>query len=793
MTRMRSTKTTADQAARKALEAKKQNEAKKPTTVARAPAKPTAQVVKRELSERAGQRPSASAVRQAFGKDELSKGMGSALRRKAGALLGGPTTGVQPLNFAGAQSGVAPASVAGQQQSGNVARAKADVEAAYRSGGAEAAARKLQELTANVSPDVAAQVVAAARTTVDRITADLAAKARDVDGDQYSNNEASRAFDRTVADLSAALNAGASTPAGKAELDRVTRTITDDIKANGIGRWDEALGNSALGGDAKDFTRGGVGDTGLAVAVMDSLTASGKTGEANDILQNVNSAVQTMTHATSALSDKVEAHNKDLARLMQDWAPLMTESQLQQAIEGFKASHPEYAQLEAIAGDATRAADQLTRLPTSLSRLGNFDDVTRSVDGLAQNMGQLAALTDNGKAELAKLQAAAAQPGAAPGLIDRLVGLAESGSLPLDVMKQVSTALTNNAISTALAASASGDTAALNRAIGALENYGPIFGLDRNSMESLTASLSEVGAATTQTEAKDALQRLDRSLTNLEGEGVFTGTNGIGTAVRGAALLLSIGATVGSFDQAIKDPNFENIVNAYSSAVGTGEAGVALAQSFFKNSATLGRIGSVFEVAGKLGGVLTTGIAVFQAGRALANGDPASAALYAAQAAAGILALAGATGAGFVIGVGAALALAQLNKVRASNEFEDGHTEAFLQGAGLSPEATHHLRNADSDGRSVGPVFAELARRMGVEPSEFLQAVGQLPPGEILKLVEAAHGVDPNGDGEFRQTADTDAQAGTSRTGGRTTIQVRPESIQGLIEFMKNQGIDLDL
>lgn len=790
MTRMRSTKTTADQAARKALEAKQQNDAAKKATVARAPAKPAAQVVKRELSERAGQRPSASAVRQAFGKDELSKGMGSALRRKAGALLGGPATTFQPLNVKG---GPQPTSTAVGPQSQEVAKAKADVEAAYRTGGAEAAARTLQELTVNASPEVAAQIVTAARSTVDKITADLTAKARDVDGDQFSNDEDSRAFDRTVADLSAALNAGASTPAGKAELERVTSVITSDIKTNGIGRWDEALGNSALGGDAKDYTKGGVGDTGLAVSVMDSLTASGKTGEANDILQNVNGAVAAMTASTAALSDKVEAHNQDLARLIQDWSPLMTPEQLEQAIESFKDSHPAYAQLEAIAGDATRAADQLSRLPASLSGLGHFDDVQGSLDDLSKNMGQLAALTDSGKAELAKLQEAAAQPGAKPGLIDRLVGLAERGSLPLDVMKQVSTALTNNAIATALAASEAGDTAALNRAIGTLENYGPIFGLDQNSMESLTASIADVGAATTQTEATDALQRLNRSLDNLEGEGVFTGTNGIGTAVRGAALILSIGTTVGSFKDAINDPNFESIVNAYSSAAGTGEAGVQFAQSFFKNSATLGRVGTVFEVAGKIGGVLTTGIAVFQAGRALANGDPASAALYAAQAAAGILALAGATGAGFVIGVGAALALAQLNKVRASNEFEDEHTEAFLQGAGLSPEATHHLRNADSDGRSVGPVFAEMARRMGVEPSEFLEAVGKLPPDQLLELVEAAHGVDPNGDGEFRQTADTDAQAGTTVTGGRMTREVRPESIQGLIEFLENQGIELDL
>jgi hypothetical protein len=270
----------------------------------------------------------------------------------------------------------------------------------------------------------------------------------------------------------------------------------------------------------------------------------------------------------------------------------------------------------------------------------------------------------------------------------------------------------------------------------------------------------------------------------VKGQGAFAGSTGIGTAVRGAALVLSVGVTVGSVRTAIDNPSFQNVVAAYSNAVGTGQAGVKFAQSFFENSKGLASAGNALKVAGNIAGALTAGINVFQAGKALADGDPASAALYAAQAAAGIAALAGATGVGFVVGVGAALALAQLQKVRASNRFEDRHTEAFLQGAGLSPEATHHLRNADDEGRSVGPVFAEMARRMGVDPVAFLQAVGRLPPREILRLVEAAHGVDPDRDGMFRQSHETDAAAGLSSL-------TPPRSIEGLIVFMRNVGIDL--
>lgn len=685
------------------------------------------------------------------------------------------------MGFRGSADAAERASTASAARDTQAAQAAAQVDAAYRSGGAEAAAKKLKEVTAGVPPEVAADINAAARPTVDKILADLdRTKGRGVDGDQLTGNDAARAFDRTVADLSAALSAGASTARGKAELDHAIGAITDSITRSGVGRFDEALGNTVLGGDTRDLSRAGQADTALAVGVMESLTAAGKTREADDILQNVNDGMKLLNGAVGELSRKVEQHNADLSRLMQDWAPLMTPEQLERAIQNFKDSHPEYAQLEAMGAGVVRAANQLNGVPERLPGLGRADDLSRTLDASTDHLAALGTLTKSGAEELAKLQADPSQPG----ILDRLIDLAKAGKKDLGYLQKVSTFLVNNAVSQALAASASGNTDDVARAIANLERFGPVFGLDRNSMRSLTESFERVASASTQQEAQDALQRLDRSLENVKGQGAFAGSTGIGTAVRGAALVLSVGVTVGSVRTAIDNPSFQNVVAAYSNAVGTGQAGVKFAQSFFENSKGLASAGNALKVAGNIAGALTAGINVFQAGKALADGDPASAALYAAQAAAGIAALAGATGVGFVVGVGAALALAQLQKVRASNRFEDRHTEAFLQGAGLSPEATHHLRNADDEGRSVGPVFAEMARRMGVDPVAFLQAVGRLPPREILRLVEAAHGVDPDRDGKFRQTHETDAAAGLSSL-------TPPRSIEGLIVFMRNVGIDL--
>lgn len=92
----------AAEAARRAAEAaerKRAAEAQKKAAAALAAKSSTTKkpvADKATLAKRAGDKPSASAVRQAFGKDELSKGLGRALRQKSASLLGGPSTSLLP-------------------------------------------------------------------------------------------------------------------------------------------------------------------------------------------------------------------------------------------------------------------------------------------------------------------------------------------------------------------------------------------------------------------------------------------------------------------------------------------------------------------------------------------------------------------------------------------------------------------------------------------------------------------------------------------------------------------------
>lgn len=88
-------KAAAQAAAKKAAEAAAKKAAStQQKRAAEAAAKKAAEAAQKkraaELSAKAGQRTTAASVRQAFGKDEVSKGLGMALRQRAGTALGSP-------------------------------------------------------------------------------------------------------------------------------------------------------------------------------------------------------------------------------------------------------------------------------------------------------------------------------------------------------------------------------------------------------------------------------------------------------------------------------------------------------------------------------------------------------------------------------------------------------------------------------------------------------------------------------------------------------------------------------
>ena len=214
-------KKAAEAAAKKAAEAaarKASTNAQK--TAANAAAKKAAKLIAdknaQEISARAGQRPAASAVRQAFGKDELSRGMGQALRQRATNALGAPapsaptpggrTASLNELRAIQAKGGSiasfrSPDSIDRSRQAtaaaatpptpeARAAQGARDVQKAWddaHSAGqtdaqaANAASQKLRELTQGSNGDIAYNnaLIRASAPTLDKITTVLGKNAAD--------------------------------------------------------------------------------------------------------------------------------------------------------------------------------------------------------------------------------------------------------------------------------------------------------------------------------------------------------------------------------------------------------------------------------------------------------------------------------------------------------------------------------------------------------------------------------------------------------------------------------------
>src|SRR5690606_39339788 len=113
--------------------------------------------------------------------------------------------------------------------------------------------------------------------------------------------------------------------------------LTDVITDRGIGRFDEALGNTLLGGSpfAEDAGVENLSSA-LTMEVIRQLEARGETGTADDILQNVEASAAKHAERLDSLTSSVDAHNATLARLIQDWGPMMSDEERQAAIDAFR-------------------------------------------------------------------------------------------------------------------------------------------------------------------------------------------------------------------------------------------------------------------------------------------------------------------------------------------------------------------------------------------------------------------------------------------------------------------------
>lgn len=648
---------------------------------------------------------------------------------------------------------------------------------------AEHASQKLRETTETQTPEEAALTLQYAKPTIDRIAADLGRIAGDEDG---GFGDSKPKFDNIISDLAAASGKAASAPNGKAVVEEMAKSLVANINGDEIGRFDEALGKPIASGAGGELT----------AEVISQLQAAGRIDQADDILQNVEDAVNNLHDRAGDLADEVQKYNEELSWLVQQWQPLMSEEQLNNAVQAYKDENPEYVQaLEEIdqgAVAALRALDAFGGAEGAFDGLDHADDVAGALENLFNDSKtkSLLAQSTGVTAEIDRLMQKAENNPNEPSFFDRvseIAGKIDDGEfLTETVLNKAFDATLDNAFDAAKAK----DYAAVDRYLGRLEKSADSLGFTEPRFKGVIQQLGRISRATSQQEVETDLRVLARKIDSYRRDqpDVFSNNSQLTDKVRRMGVVLGAVGTGAAINQAIDDPSAQNIAGALFDAAGlaTDVAQLDVVKNVLQNKSWFQ--GLPVEKLGRVFGGLSLALDAFSIASDIKNGDYASAGFSTAGAAGGAMMIFGGaavTGVGAVI-VGAAIVGKLLwDNTQEANKHETDGARAFLQGAGIDADVANHLINNDDDGRSPAPIFAALAENLGVEPQEFLNYLSQLSPDEAIKLVETAHGVDPGDNGVYPVEKDQPVYSG-----GRAGYygSPNPNDLNDLAEWMRENG-----
>lgn len=716
-----------------------------------------------------------------------------------------PQTNTQPLTFGGTpEENLAPLT----PQEREAREAAQQVEQAYNDhpnvivtspGGPgrdpnepsaqEAAAQKLREVTANQSPEVAALTIKYAKPTIDRITIELGRTAQEQDGG-YGDSKPD--FDNVVNDLAVAANHAATAPNGKAAVEQIASSIVRNIDPEDVGRFDEALG--------KTIATGAGGE--LAAEVTQQLKAAGRVGQADDILQNVEDGINELHDRATEVGETVNKYNEELAWLTEQWKPLMTEEQLANAIQAYKNQHPDYVQalkeVDEIAVATIRAIDSFGNARGDFNGLGHADDVDGALTNLLNDKQTMSMIAQSPKAteEIERLMQQAENNPNEPSFFDHVASVAGK----VDDGKFLSEIIFNKAldatIDRAFDAAKAKDSGAVDRYMARLEKYADKLGYKDSQFKDVLQQYGRVAKAGTQQETETALRVLARKIDsfNRSNPETFSDNGQMTDKLKRFGLVLGAVGVASAANQAFDEPTALNIAGALNDALGLGtDVGSSLqgsqsqlVKNILQNKSWFNQL--PFEAAGKAFGGLGLVLDTIGVAQSIAKGDYVDAGLGVASTVGGAMMLFGGaavTGVGAVIVGAAIIGKFIYEDIKEANKHETDGARAFLRGAGIDAGVANHLINNDGDGRSPAPVFSALANHLGVDPKEFLTYLSQLSPDETIRLVETAHGVDPDENGvyliEKRQPAHGAGKGGVH-------VSRAPNDLTDLTNWMRENG-----
>lgn len=616
-----------------------------------------------------------------------------------------------------------------------------------------------------------------------------------LDGQSVSGQEQ---FDRVVAQLSNAV--------AIADSDEITGLVANHVSqvfGDNVGRFDESF-EVAIGQ--------GYGAA-LAGEVATQLHAQGNVEVSAKVVEAIEDGAQTFANRFDEVADRVDQSNADLSYLIAQWGPFFGDSEegqaaLQQHIADFQEGRPEYDQLNDLSLNVGGDLEVLRELQSIFPDKQHLKDRERD---LLQETPRFGA-TENGRRAIA----AATERGHAgeATFLDRFLDEDFQNSLSDSFLEQngfsnreeflaaVGQHTYSAVIGSLGEAASNGDEERMARLTEGLINQAELLGENPADLRQVTDAIHEIYSAsanlgsTASEQARDALnravKRLEDSAAKLNNP-VSADKLKIGGATVGIlAAGLAWGSVIADGEVTLNEgltaaaTTLENLLGAGAVRAGLKGGkllGLLSQQALQKGAKIFGGIG-----------LLLDGASLLEAAR---NGNPAEFGISALGAVGSIATLAGATGVGAAISLGAValgVAYGQYQKVEASNRYESEEAEAFIRGAleqaGLEgvnlDDVTHHFRNADSEGRQTGILIQQAAERAGLEPIELLMIIAQQSKGRIKDIVEAGHGVDPQGDtldSLIPSNEELDALVGEGPFGFN-----RPHTVEGFLIYLEQNG-----
>jgi hypothetical protein len=670
---------------------------------------------------------------------------------------------------------------------------KAQEEGYYGTGGPGMKAMdRLDQLTQQLDPELAAQVTGAAIPTVERYASDFQSQWLGEPLVGSGTTAMLKVLDRSL-----------DTTAGRQNLERLA-----------------ALGIGDDYGIYQHISEGGRTDYGVA------LSQSGKV-DATMTLANVYAGVEDYRGQIAETASAYSEHFEELGWLVSSHGGSMTPEQLQQAIEDYtKEKGPEWeaqgkALQEQLAAQGAKLQQQLTglgQLPPSDQRDEAIADALNDpAASLALNTawekkpellqgargdGLLVFFADptvKGSARLTDVGRRLTS-GAAMAWMKHNTGAALAHFNPADpasvqAAKTALEGLRNGNLTKLLGVS----TAEMDKAIEAMKDAMPAAG---DTAEQITAKL-----ATLDTELGKIGENIhgrygfDPSTAN-EGQVAFSRKTVAGQLMRGVGVMLGGVGLLASTKTAIDDPTLKNWLKVTSDSAGLVQRGLELGVGVFKwdeGTSALSKVGTKAGsfLAGRLLGAASAVFDVWSGVQAAQQGDYVSAGLYGAGAGGTVMAALWTGPVGWaglaIVGISAA-GLWAWNGVKEANKHEpdsDGGTSMrFLQHAGLNEATARALTDQSGDGHSPMPIFERYAQLKGYDLSQpgdqkkFTDWLNAMPPDQLGQVRDRIHRELDAFDGDAQKFGLTAAPHQASRADMGNPWSLRPRSVEQLDKLL---------